>query len=469
MANLLQSGVEVRNDGLSTVSVPVQLTFPSADKKPERKSARVAPGATGRVTFTWMTSNYKAGTHTLSAAIQIPDNFTGGKTDAQIDFILTPPVITASIVDVSASPNAPTVGEPVTITVTVRNDGPVAARMPVTLRFPSAGGRQPETRSPWAQPGESAVASFTWRTGSYPPGEHTFSVEVASTPPSTSTFTVELLAPVVNVAIVGMGSDPADTAMVGESVAVWVEVRNDGPAAIDVPVQLTFPSGEKQPERKSARVAPGATGRVTFTWMTSNYKAGTHTLSAGIQIPDNFTRGKTDEQLEFLLTPPVITATIVDVSASPNAPTVGEAVTITVTVRNDGPVAAHIPITLRFPSADKQPETRRPRVEPGATGTASFTWRTGNYPPGEHTFSVEVASAPPSTRPFTVELLAPVVNVAIVGMGSDPAGSAVRGQHVDVWVDVTNHGLSAVNVPVQLAFPSEDKKPRAEIAAGGTG
>ena len=463
--------VEVRNDGRAAIDVPVQLTFPSADKVPERKAARVAPGETARVTFTWKTTNYPAGEHTLRSAIQIPDNVTRGKTNADLDFLLTPPVITATIVEVSASPKVPTVGEPVTIAVTVRNDGPVAANIPVTLRFPSVE-KQPETQRPRVEPGAIGTASFTWHTGNYPPGEHAFMVEVASAPPSMRTFTAELLAPIINAVIVGMGSDPAGTAMVGEPVAVWVEVRNDGLSAVSVPVQLAFPSDDKKPERKSARVAPGATGRVTFTWMTSNYKAGTHTLSAAIQIPDNFTGGKTDEQLEFLLTPPVVTATIVDVSASPNAPTVGENVTITVTVRNDSPIAANIPVTLHFPLEDKRPETRRHRVEPGATGTAAFTWRTGNYPPGEHTFSVEVASAPPLMRTFTVELLAPIINAAIVGMGTDPAGAAMIGEPVAVWVEVRNGGLSAVSVPVQLTFPSADKKPErksARVAPGATG
>ena len=51
---------------------------------------------------------------------------------------------------------------------------------------------------------------------------------------------------------------------------------------------------------------------------------------------------------------------IVDVSIIPETPRVGEAVTVTVTVRNDSPIAANIPVTLRFPSKDKQPEIRRP-------------------------------------------------------------------------------------------------------------
>ena len=450
--------VDVINNGASAINVPVQLTFPSAEKKPEEKSLLTRPGETGRIIFVWKTSAYEPGFHTLDATIDLAGNVTQGSTYAELQFLLTPSVITATVLDISANPEAPRMGEPVTITVTVRNDGPVAANIPVTLRFPSDD-KQPETRRPRVEPGATGEALFTWRTGRYPPGDHQFVAEVASIPLSTHEFTVTLLPPLVSVTVLNMGSDPAGAAMVGQSVKVWVEVRNDGPVAMNIPVQLTASSSNVESQTRTARVQPGETARVEFTWKTSDYEPGAHTLEAAVQLPENVTEGKTSAELQFLLTPSVITATVLDISASPEAPRVGEPVTITVTVRNDGIVAANIPVTLRFPSDDKQPETRSLRIDPGATGTIAFTWRTGRYEPGMHDFRLEVASTPPATREFTVELLPPIVNVAIVGMGSDPSESAVKGQVVKIWVDVINNGPSALNVPVQLAFPSDEKRP----------
>ena len=450
--------IDLRNDGPVTLNVPVRLRFPSASKRPEVQSPRVGPGETARVWFEWKTPKYKPGIHTLSAAILLDNNITPGRTTEEIRFALTPLIINATIVDIAVSPEAPRVGEPATITATVRNDGRIAANIPVTLHFPP-GGRQPETRSLRIDPGVTGTIAFTWRTIRYQPGAQAFVVEVASDPPSTRQFTVELLPPIVDVAIVGIGSDPSESAVKGQEVKVWVDVINNGPSALNVPVQLAFPSDEKKPQGKSIRITPGETERVTFIWKTSTYEPGFHTLDATIDLAGNVTQGSTYAELQFLLTPSVITATVLGISASPEAPRVGEPVTITVTVRNDGIVAANIPVTLRFPSDDKQPETRRPHVKPGATAEARFTWRTGRYPPGLHSFVAEVASTPPAARPFTIELLPALVNVSIVGMGSDPAESAIRGQHVKVWVDVINNGQSALNVPVQLAFPSDEKRP----------
>ena len=450
--------VEVRNDGPVPLNVPVRLTFPSAGKRPATSSPRVDPGETARVWFEWRTGNYEPGDHTLTAAILLDDNITLGPTTDEIGFTLTPLIINATIVDLAVSPEAPRVGEPATITVTVRNDGRIAANIPVTLHFPP-GGRKPEPRSPRVDVGDMGEAVFTWHTGQYEPGMHDFRVEVASAPPSARQFTVELLPPIVDVAIVSMGSDPSETAAQGQEVAVWVDVINNGPSALDVPIQLAFPSSDKNPERKSPRIEPGEIARVEFIWKTGNYDPGIHALTAELLTEYNIAELGTSATIVIKLVPARLIASIVDVSWIPERPVVGDPVRITVSVRNDGLLAANIPVTLHFPSGDRQPETRRPRVEPGAIGSADFTWRTSRYEPGDHVFAVEVAGDLASTHQFTVELLPPTVDVSIISMGSDPSETAVQGQAVKIWVDVINNGPSALDVPVQLTFPSSDKQP----------
>ena len=450
--------VDVINNGPSALNVPVQLAFPSNDKQPERKSTRVEPGEITRVEFVWKTANYEIGDHLLTATLMAEHNITELDASDTIQIALVPAQLMASIIDISWNPESPAVGEPVRITVTVRNDGLIAAKIPVTVHFPP-GGRQPETRSPRVDPGRTGTATFDWPTGNFAVGTHQFRVELVDVDVADQRFTIDLLPTVENVAIVGMGTYPVETAMVGEPVEVWVDVRNDGPVAVRVPVQLAFPSDEKKPEQDSERIQPGEIARYSFTWKTSNYEPGIHTLSAAILLDNNATFGPTTDEIRFALTPLIINATILDIAVSPEAPRIGEPVTITVKVRNDGRIAANIPVILHYPSDEKRPETRRPRVDVGDIGEAVFMWRTGRYTPGIHDFRVEVPNDPPLSRQFTVELLPPTVNVAIVGIGSDPAETAFKGQAVKIWVDVINNGPSALNVPVQLAFPSSDKQP----------
>ena len=450
--------VAVQNNGSAPVNVPIWLTFPSEDKKPELKSSRVLPGKTAVASFTWKTANYKPGLHVLRADLLLENNLASGNASAELLFRLNPPATRATILNISTTPDTPVVGEAVSIAVEVRNDGAVSANIPVTLHFPSAD-KQPETRRPRIPPGATATATFTWRTGDYLPGRHHFRVEVPSTAPADRRFAVQLLPVPINVAIAGIGADPAESAVRGERVKIWVAVRNDGAVATRVPVELAFPSYDKKPERKSLRIAPGQTARVTFTWKTGNYKPGLHVLRAALLLEDNLASGATSAELPFRIKPPVTRATILEISTAPDAPVVGEAVAVTVLVRNDAAISASIPVTLHFPAADKQPETRRPRIAPGATATATFTWRTGNYLPGRHHFRVEVPSTAPADRRFAVQLLPVPINVSIVGIGADPAEGAARGERVKIWVAVRNDGSAPVNVPIRLTFPSEDKKP----------
>ena len=275
----------------------------------------------------------------------------------------------------------------------------------------------------------------------------------------------------VDFAIIGITANPSGAAMQGQRVEIIVTVRNNGSAAARIPVQLTFPSASKKPERQSPWVAPGAVARVVFTWKTRDYAIGRHTLRAGLQAGNNITAGATSATLELLVTAPQTAAAIVGIGANAASATVGEPVAITVRVRNDGPIAASIPVTLHFPSDAKQPETRQPRVASGATGTANFTWRTGNYQPGNHTLRATIAvdhSAGPTDASVSVALTAPPVIASIVGIAAEPS-PAVAGQPVSIAVTVRNDGPVAASIPVTLHFPSDDKQPetrRPRIAAG---
>ncbi len=373
--------VEVQNNGPAAVNVPVTLHFPSETKDPETDHAPTPAKSTGTASFTWKTTNYSVGEHTLTATVPDQHNIASGEISMELPFRVSPLVVTAAIVDVLVYPTAPMAGEPVSIAVTVRNDGPVATTIPVTLHFPP-GGRQPDSRRPRLDPGEIRTVVFEWLTGNYQPGTHRFLVEVAAIDTPQRRFTIELLPIVENVALVGMGTYPEETAMVGEPVEVWIDVRNDGPVALNVPVRLTFPSASKRPEVRSHRVGPGETVRVWFEWKTSNYEPGVHTLRAAILLDSNITLRRTTDEFRFALTPLVIAATIVDVTVSPEEPRVGEPVSITVTLRNDGRIAANIPITLHFPPGGRQPDSRKHRLDPGETGTVVFEWLTGKLSAG---------------------------------------------------------------------------------------
>ncbi len=87
-------------------------------------------------------------------------------------------------------------------------------------------------------------------------------------------FEVNRLAPTVttDVELVSMVSVPPVEAMQGQWVEIQVTAQNNGSAAVNVPIQLTFPAEDKRPERKSPRILPGEAAIASFTWKTRNYE-----------------------------------------------------------------------------------------------------------------------------------------------------------------------------------------------------
>ena len=364
----VEISVLVRNNGDRQENILVRLTFPSDSKKPETVGVEVDPDQTGIAQFEWRTRNYDVGSHTLSADILMGGNSTGGDTSAELTLNLAQPVITASIESIRIDPESAVVGEPVEITVTVRNEGIVAEYIPVTLHYPSER-RQPGTRKPHTGPGETNSTTFTWRTSNYDPGSHRFRVEV---PGAERTFSVALAAP-----------PPTPTAQ-----------PTPTPTAQPTPTPQAGGGGGL------GGASGGAVGPVVSATQASLAIAG--------------------------------------VSWKPVAPVAGEPVSITVEIYNRGTQAGSAPVTLHFPSADKQPESRRPRVGAGETVVRKFTWRTGRYAPGTHRFRVET---PNDRRVFFVELLPPTVDFAVVDIyPPHPSHPIVKGDWTEVAAFVRNVG-----------------------------
>ncbi len=482
--------VQVRNNGRAAINVPVELTFPSADKAPELRSPRVLPGATETVNFVWKTGDYSVGEHTLWATLTGVDNVTEGNTSAAVRVELTLAPLDAEILSITSNPaNTAVQGQPVEILVQVRNNGRAAINVPVELTFPSAD-KAPERRSPRVLPGATETVNFVWKTGDYSVGEQTLRATLTGVDNVTEGNTsadvrVELTLAPFDAEILSIASNPADTAVQGQPVEILVQVRNNGPVAIPVPIELTFPSADKAPERRSPRVAAGGQATAAFVWSTGNYPVGVHTLRAALVSDGNITTGRTADDVQVELTVAPLAATITKVWSTPDAPMVGTPVEIMVAVRNDGPVGVNVPITLHYPSAGKQPETRRPRVGSGETGLATFEWLTGNYRPGTHSFRVVIGSDVSAERVFElmlaqalldrgaavrVELARAPLAAAITNISSTPDAPMV-GTPVEITVAVRNDGPLAVNVPVTLHYPSADKQPetrRPRVAPGET-
>ena len=357
-------------------------------------------------------------------------------------------------------------GEAVEITVEIRNEGIIPVTVPVTLHFPSAS-KQPETRRPRADPGETVVTTFTWRTSNYEPGIHEFRVEA---PGTSRAFTAILSAPMSDFSVVEAFLPNLDVPIIqGDRVEVSALVRNAGPQAGRTSVALMDASRGLVLYEDNVSLEAHESRWLELAWKTARYDVGAYHLMVGTDAPNDTNPGNdvadvgvaniVDDgditvgyggsdfasQYRDQLAKPDIGAlpkfSFGEIQWTPQEPVVGEAVEITVEIRNEGTRVGNTPVTLHFPSSDKQPETRRPRIEAGSIAEASFTWRTSRYAPGIHAFRVETDFG---NQTFFVELLPPTVDFEVVDIY--PPNSAypiVKGDWVEVEAFVRNIGKYA--------------------------
>ena len=368
--------------------------------------------------------------------------------------------------EIQWTPQEPVVGEAVEITVEIRNEGIIPVTVPVTLHFPSAS-KQPETRRPRADPGETVVTTFTWRTNNYEPGIHEFRAEA---PGTSRLFSVPLSAPMSDFSVVEAFLPNLDVPIIqGDRVEVSALVRNAGTQAGRAKVALMDASRGRVLHEDNVSLEAHESRWLELAWKTARYAVGAYrltvetdapndtdpsndvfdvgvaTIVAGEDITVGYGRSDFASQYRNQLAKPDIGAlpnfSFETIQWTPREPVVGEAVEITVEIRNEGTRVGNTPVTLHFPSSDKQPETRRPRIEAGSIADASFTWRTSRYAPGIHAFRVETDFG---NQTFFIELLPPTVDFEVVDIY--PPNSAypiVKGDWVEVEAFVRNIGKYA--------------------------
>lgn len=400
-----------------------------------------------------------ARTYEITLEISAPGETNTLDNSSTVNVTVREPYTLAELLTVVVAPSPAYIGETISAYVTVINPSPNRASIPISVSL--EGGSAPvERRNPSVAPHESVTRKFEWHTSELPPGEHTFhTTAYVNERTITAKITVVLQ---MDTEIIFLESNPPGTAMQGQPVEILVTVRNNGRAPINIPVQLIFPSAEKSPERRSPRVQPGKTAVAAFVWRTSGYPPGLHTLRAELTEPGNVAAGLTAANLHIQLTQPLINVTIAGISASPEGAMVGALVEIAIAVSNDGAFAVNVPITLHYPSADKQPETRRPRVDPGETAMATFEWRTSRYSPGTHSFRVVILNQNPSEPPlasqvFNLVLLPPLADFAVENITVPDIGRPfVQGEWIQVAALVRNLGPSPGRGTLKLEDATDD-------------
>lgn len=270
--NPVPINVTVRSEGNFTdsfdVTVYVNTTFLGT------QAADLTRGAWTTLTFSWNTTDEVVGDYVINATVLPAEDIdlSDNSRVKQIELVMNHVAIISLEV-----PDEPAVGNPVPISVTVRNEGEFPENVTLTICFVMTSTPIPtlelinETNFVLTQHLEYNIIQVSWNTTILEPGFYkinaTATVDIDDVPDDNIRIkSITLNPPSHDVAVVTLTANPL-TVFVGENVTVSVTVRNDGTfnEAL-VQVNVTYDTASIGDQLIPLLIGENKT--LTFTWIT---------------------------------------------------------------------------------------------------------------------------------------------------------------------------------------------------------
>ena len=316
-----------------------------------------------------------------------PVNYPGKVAQAQTG----PDLIIESI---TSSPEKPAIGDEVTFTVTISNQGTVTSGQCYVAYYIDEDYLTRENVPPIA-PGASSQYTFTWtaETGLHVVtvvADYTKQVNESDEGNNEKTLTLSTLgADLIIDSITWSPSNPS----VASIVYFTVIIKNQG-TFVALAGQVHFYIDDIQHDYKRVeRIYPGETVTMTFSWFT---KAGPHDVRAIVDkdnsVPEN---DETNNELTVLFSALLPDLIIDDITWSPEEPALSDNVTFTVTVTNQGSGLSTTPAINLYIDDDNLDTGYLDELEAGASENVTFSW---TAKPGTHDIKAVVTSGPVFTE-----------------------------------------------------------------------
>jgi serine protease len=179
------------------------------------------------------------------------------------------------------------VGDLVSISVTVANQGTEPETTTVTLTDTTAGSLI-DSQNVTLDPGDSTVVPFNWDTTGASITAHTLLAQAGSVAGETDTAdntmnrTVTVNEPVHDVAVTALNAP--SNALEGDLVTVSITVQNQGSFAETTTVTLTDTTDGSPIGSQVKSLAAGQSSNVSFDWNTAGASTGDHLLQAQASV-----------------------------------------------------------------------------------------------------------------------------------------------------------------------------------------
>ncbi|MFC1918776.1 CARDB domain-containing protein [Chloroflexota bacterium] len=285
------------------------------------------------------------------------------------------------IESITWSPENPSKGDAVTISIIIKNQGSSQA-LTSRLDFYVDGNFKNDQGVQSIDAGGSVTSSFTWTAEQ---GSHTIKVIIDeenwipenNENNNARSVTISTLAPDLFIQTVTWSPvEPAE----GDNVTFTVTLKNQGNGKADNSLMIPYIDGRRHGSASVAAIDPGTTDNLTtFSWVA---QGGLHTINLVVD-PYNTILESDENNNEKIVDFPNLypDLTIQSITWLPEIPSVTETVTFSVTIKNQGNAAASSSRLNFYIGGSTSGSQNFSGVAIAGSTTATFTWpaRAGSH------------------------------------------------------------------------------------------
>jgi subtilase family serine protease len=487
IGNTVVFTVAVRNQGDSPAGISRLAYFIDDNIITSTWIAGINPGATILKTFTWKA---QAGSHIIKAVIDYENSVAEideNNNDKTFAFsVLAPDLVVASI---TWLPVNPSIGDKVTFSVTVKNQGnKTAAGSNVNLSID--GNTRGYREIHWLEAGENTTATFTWPAIS---GSHTLEVsadrlnQVKESDETNNNVAVTYTTAAPDLVIDSITWSPQNRSD-SSNVTMTVKISNRGGGKAEASWLAYYIDDSLQTEDFINEIKAGASITKKYSWIVG---ADSHTFKAVADYSNKVRENDETNNARSVILPAIIPDLIIQsITCSPVQPIIAHQIKISVVVKNIGlGTSGDSDLDIYLNDALIM-RPRVPKLASGKTAILTCTWvaqtdamtlkavvdvnnliKETNESNNTKTVNIGPLKSSPDTdltiesmawtpaKPLTGDIV--TITVSIKNKGPGQAGVSYVDYYIDdtfldsVYVDQIGAGKTIVNSVIWQAIPGK--------------
>ena len=364
--------ITVSNRGTATSGQCYVAYYIDDDYVTDDYVSAIAPDASAEYTFTWAA---EAGIHTFTAVadykgqVSESDEHNNEKT-----YTLSTLGADLIIDSITWSPSEPSVGSTVIFSITIRNQGTIAAssnRVDFYIDGISRGYKDIGR----IDPGGALTETFSWFSKA---GQHEIKAivdkndSVPEVNEDNNETTVVFSALLPDLIIEDISWSP-ETPSIGDNVSFMVFVTNQGSGVSGNATISFFVDDTCLDTDQTSKLEAGASGNATFYWIA---KAGSNVIKAIVTSGGIFIESdETNNEKTITFSPNLPDLTISSITWSPAEPSVRDNITFTITIENQGNGDSGESTVNLYIDGVSAGDNALAQIEASANRQVTFTWR----------------------------------------------------------------------------------------------